>query len=244
MIVADGLTRDGIVTDASFTLAPGELVVLLGPNGAGKTTLLRMALGLLPADIGRSNVAPLSARDRARRVSYLPQARPLAWPAKVRDVIALGRFAHGAALGRLGPVDRAAVERAIAACDLDALADRSADTLSGGELARVHLARALAAEAPLIVADEPAASLDPRHQHSVLGLLRDFVAGGGGALAVLHDLALAARYADRLIWMKDGRIVAQGSVAETMTEARIAEIYGVTARVDGSNVTVEGLAAS
>ncbi|HWK36306.1 ABC transporter ATP-binding protein [Sphingomonas sp.] len=245
MIVADRLTRTGIVDGASFRIAPGELVVLLGPNGAGKTTLLRMALGLLGADGGTATIdgddaARLAPAVRARRVSYLPQARALAWPAKVRDVVALGRFAHGAAPGWPGAADREAIVRALAACDLDALSDRDADTLSGGELARVHLARALATEAALIVADEPVASLDPRHQHRVLGLLRAFVEGGGGALAVLHDLPLAARYADRLIWMKDGRIVADGSVAETMTATRIAETYGVTARVDGVDVVVEG----
>ncbi|UIJ47160.1 ABC transporter ATP-binding protein [Sphingomonas cannabina] len=248
MIVAEGLTRSGIVEDASFTLAPGELVVLLGPNGAGKTTLLRMALGLLAADRGGATISGddarrLPAMERARRVSYLPQSRPLAWPAKVRDVVALGRFAHGAAPAHLGEADRVAVGHALAACDLQPLADRAADTLSGGELARVHLARALAAEAPLIVADEPVASLDPRHQHRVLGLLRDFVARGGGALAVLHDLSLAARYADRLVWMKQGRIVASGSVTETMTVEQIADIYGVTARIDGPDVIVDGIAA-
>jgi iron complex transport system ATP-binding protein len=248
MIVADGLTRSGIVEDASFSLSPGELVVLLGPNGAGKTTLLRMALGLLAADRGRATISGddarrLPAMERARRVSYLPQSRPLAWPAKVRDVVALGRFAHGAASAHLCDADRAAVEHALTACDLQLLADRAADTLSGGELARVHLARALAAEAPLIVADEPVVSLDPRHQHRVLILLREFVERGGGALAVLHDLSLAARYADRLVWMKGGRVVADGTVTETMTQERIAEIYGVTARLDGPDVIVEGITA-
>lgn len=237
-----------LVRDADIRLAPGELVVLLGPNGAGKTTLLRLALGLLPPDAGSARIgggeaARLGAAERARRVSYLPQARPLAWAAPVRDVVSLGRFAHGAALGRLAPRDAAAVDRAIHAADLAALAERATDTLSGGELARVHLARAIAAEAPLIVADEPVAALDPRHQHRVLQLLRTFVDGGGGALVVLHDLALAARYADRLVWMKDGRIHADGG-PDTLTTERIAAIYGVAARIlpDGerSHVLIDG----
>jgi iron complex transport system ATP-binding protein len=109
-------------------------------------------------------------------------------------------------------------------------------------LARVHLARALAAEAPLIVADEPVAALDPRHQHRVMGLLRDFVRGGGGALAVLHDLALAAAYADRLVWMKDGRVVAQGPVPETMTVERTAAVYGVRSRIIDGDVLIDGAA--
>lgn len=232
-----------IVDDADLSLRPGELVVLLGPNGAGKTSLLRAALGLIPttgeATLGGVPVAQMPAASRARAVAYLPQARPLAWPASVRDVVALGRFAHGAASARLAPADADAVARAIERCDLAALADRATDTLSGGELARVHLARALAAEAPLIVADEPVAALDPRHQHRVMGLLRDFARGGGGALAVLHDLSLAAAYADRLVWMDEGRIAADGSVAETMTPDRIAAIYGVRARVTSDGVIVE-----
>lgn len=233
-----------LVERASFALGPSELVVLLGPNGAGKTSLLRAALGLQPAE-GEARIAGVAAAtmkpaERARAVAYLPQARPLAWPQAVRDVVALGRFAHGAALGALGEADAAAVARAMDAAGVTHLAGRATDTLSGGELARVHLARALAAEAPLIVADEPVAALDPRHQHRVMGVLRGFVDAGGGALAVLHDLDLAARYADRLVWMKDGRVVADGPVAETLTETRIAEVYGVRARVSGGRVMVDG----
>ncbi len=232
-----------IVDAASFALGPGELVALLGPNGAGKTSLVRLALGLLrPAEgavtIDDVDVARLGAADRARRIGYLPQQRPLAWPARVRDIVALGRFAHGGALGRLAEADAEAVARALAACDVAHLAGRAADTLSGGEMARVHLARALAAEAPLLVADEPIAALDPRHQHDVMTLFRGFADRGGGALVVLHDLALAARCADRLIWMKDGRIVADGPTAATLTSARIADIYGVRARI-GPDLAVQ-----
>lgn len=246
-LVARGLghVADGrrLVAGADLTIAPGELVMLLGPNGAGKTTLLRLALGLLPGDgevtIGGADARAMSARKRARAVAYLPQARPLAWPARVRDVVALGRFAHGGPLGRLGLDDAAAVARATAECDLDALVDRSVDTLSGGELARVHIARALAADTPLVIADEPIAALDPLHQHRVMALLRAAADSGVGVLAVLHDLPLAARYADRLVWMCDGRIVADGPVAETMTPALIESTYGVIARVDLNGQRVE-----
>ena len=241
-----GVEADGVmlVSEADLTVAPGELVVLLGPNGAGKTSLLRAAIGLGTATgsatLDGQPTAAMTPANRARALSYLPQMRPLAWPVRVRDVVALGRFAHGVTLGRLSVGDAEAVERALLRCDLIALADRATDTLSGGELARVHLARALAAEAPLIVADEPVAALDPRHQHRVMGLLRDFVRGGGGALAVLHDLALAAAYADRLVWMKDGRVVAEGPVRETMTVERIAQVYGVRARVIDGDVLIDG----
>jgi iron complex transport system ATP-binding protein len=231
---------------ASLELRPGELVVLLGPNGAGKTSLLRIALGLMRPDSGTARLADadpgtLSARARAQHVTYLPQMRDLAWPMRVRDVVALGRFAYGAAPARLGEADRLAVAHALAACDLGDLADRATDSLSGGELARVHIARALAAQAPLIVADEPVASLDPRHQHQVMRLIRNFVDRGGGALVVLHDLDLAALYADRLVWMNAGRTLASGSVADTMTPHWIEAIYGINATVTQSDGAVRVL---
>lgn len=238
-----------IVKSASFSLRRGELVALLGPNGAGKTMLLRAALGLEKraggiARIGDEDVAELAPVERARRLSYLPQLRPLAWPNRVYDIVSLGRYAYGASPGRLAQEDETAVTEAIAACDITHLAQRKVDTLSGGELSRVHCARAFAASTPLIVADEPAAALDPRHQFRVMDLFRDFVdqdsGGGGGALVVLHDITLAARYADRIIWMSKGKIVAEGSPVETITPERLASIYGVKAKVDGVKVDIEG----
>ncbi len=234
-----------LVDAASYRLTAGEFVVLLGPNGAGKTSLIRASLGLETAASGAvtlmgDDVAALNPMALARRLAYLPQIRPLAWPNTVRDVVALGRYSHGAALGRLGAEDAAAVDRAIAACDLTAFADRRADTLSGGELARMHCARAFAAEAPFLIADEPIAALDPQHQFRILDLIADFVAKGGGALVVLHDINLAARYASRLIWMKDGRIVADGAPAETLSAERLESVYGVRAQVDGVRVALDG----
>ena len=167
---------------------------------------------------------------RARRVAYLPQIRPLAWPSPVRDVVALGRYAWGAAPGRLSPADAEAVDAAIEACDLAALAGRATDSLSGGELARVHLARAFAANSNLLLADEPVAALDPRHQLLVAERLRRFVDAGGGALVVLHDVALAARLADRLVFLRDGRIASDGPPTSVSAEL-LAEVYGVRAHV-------------
>ena len=189
-----------LVKDASFQLAQGELVALLGPNGAGKTSLIRLALGLEPPSSGTSKLddvdtSSLSPMARARSISYLPQSRPLAWPNTVRDIVSLGRFSYGAAPGRLNTEDSKAVAQAMKACDLDHLAQRTADTLSGGELARTHCARAFAAEAPLLIADEPTVALDPRHQFRIMDLIKRFVDTGGGALIVLHDIQLAARYA-------------------------------------------------
>lgn len=250
MIAARQIARAPMVAPTSLTVGPGEYVALLGANGAGKTSLLRLLLGLTRPDqgtvtLGGDPISALTPVERARRVAYLPQMRPIAWPARVRDVVALGRFAHGAAPDRLGGDDRRAVDAALGACALEALAERSVDSLSGGEQARVHVARALAAEAPLIVADEPVAALDPHHQHRVLALLRGFVDRGGGVLAVLHDLGLAARYADRAMWMRGGRLVADGSIAETMTPQRIADTYQVAARVEqgvhGLEVFIESM---
>ncbi|MEM6827836.1 MAG: ABC transporter ATP-binding protein [Pseudomonadota bacterium] len=243
LFVAEGLTYavDGqpLVIDATFALEPGSLTMLVGPNGAGKTTLLRLALGLLKSDSGRAmldgqEVTTLPPMQRARKIAYLPQQRPLVWPQPVRDIVALGRFAYGAAPGRLSPEDEVATARAIAACDLKVFEERAADTLSGGELSRVHLARALAAETPLLVADEPVAALDPRYQHEVLRIFSKAASEGQSLLTVVHDLSLAARYADRLIWMKDGRIVADGRPRETITSDRLKAVFGIEARVDAT----------
>jgi len=234
-----------LVDRASFRLAPGELVALLGPNGAGKTSLIRASLGLVRpssgrATLGGADTAGLAAAQRARALAYLPQQRPLAWPLSVRDLVALGRFGHGAVPARLAPADAAAVDRALAACDLETLAHRRTDTLSGGELARVHCARAFAAEAPLLIADEPTAALDPRHQFQVMALIRAFVEAGGGALVVLHDIQLAADHASRLVWMKAGRILADGAPEDTLTPERLAGVYGVQATIKGRRIQIHG----
>lgn len=234
-----------LVENAGFTLNAGELVAMLGPNGAGKTTLLRAAIGLQKPASGAAfvcgdDVQTLSPHIRARRIAYLPQTRPLAWPSRVMDIVALGRFSHGANLGHLKGPDLSAVNEAIDACDITHLKDRHADTLSGGELARMHCARAFAAQAPLLIADEPVAALDPRHQFRVMDLIRAYVQNGGGALVVLHDIALAAKYADRLIWMKDGAIIADGSPKETLSEKRLADIYGVKVTISGTSVQIDG----
>ena len=243
------LARRAVLQDVSLQAAPGEMVVLLGPNGAGKTVLLRAVLGLVKRDggsvtAGGDDPVSLPAAERARRIAYLPQSRPLAWPVRVRDVVALGRFAHGASPGRLGGEDAATVERTLSACDLVALAERRCDTLSGGELSRVHLARAMAAETPLLLVDEPTEALDPLHQYQVMRLLRAYADAGNCALVVLHEAALAARFADRLAWISRGRIVADGPPEETLTPERMAKVYGVRAAVrrveDGWVVAVSG----
>ena len=230
------ITNKVILESINLELNSGELVVLLGANGAGKSSLLRSALGLAQVRTGESLideqlVTTLSSANRAKKVAYLPQKRPLAWPIKVFDVVSLGRYAYGVNLGRLKNDDLESVESAITSCGLEQLRNRRVDTLSGGEAARVHVARAFAANAALLLADEPTAALDPKHQLDVMQLIRRYVDMGGGALVVGHEASLAARFADRLIWMRDGRIVADGTVKETMTAAMMAEIYGVSAQI-------------
>jgi len=241
-VIADGKS---LITDVNLTLKPRELVAVLGPNGAGKTTLLRSLLGMTQLDAGLvslddSDIGKLTSMERARRIAYLPQRRPMAWPNTVKDVVALGRFSHGAIIGQLSQQDQDAVDHALDSCALMPLVERKVDSLSGGEFARVHFARALAANAALLVADEPVAELDPHHQLRIATLIRQFVNDGGGALVVLHEIALAAKIADRLIWMHEGKIVADGPPQDTLTADRMREVYQVDARVvtDASGIDV------
>ncbi|MEM7000560.1 MAG: ABC transporter ATP-binding protein [Pseudomonadota bacterium] len=237
-----------LVDRASLNVYPNEVVVLLGPNGAGKTSLLRGLLGRLPtqADIYLQGdpITTLSPRERALRVSYLPQGRETAWPNRVFDIVALGRFAHGVSLGGLSDADADATRKAIAACQLEALQDRRINTLSGGELARVHCARLYAANTPLLIADEPTASLDPNQQHRVAQLFQSYANADRSVLMVLHDVNLAMRYATRLIWMTDASIAADIAPEEVSAEL-ISEVYQVDTELvttaDGTKQFVMGL---
>lgn len=227
-----------ILQDINLSVAAGEFVVLLGGNGAGKSTLMKCALGLLPVtagtvQLGGAAVGQLNPIQRARLTSYLPQKRPVAWPISVKDVVALGRYAYGTRPGRLGTEDQAAVSRAIEQCQLSAFVNRQVPTLSGGEATRVHCARTFAAEAPLLLADEPTTALDPRHQLEIMALLRSYVNESRGALVVAHEPALAARFADRLVWMKEGAIIEDGPPQRTLTSDLLREVYGVQALVTG-----------
>lgn len=243
----DGLTAlDG----AALAVAPGEVVGLIGPNGAGKSTLMRAALGLIPAEglrlLGGDPVAGLTPRERARRAAWLPQEREIAWPISVRTLVALGRAPWRSASAPLNAGDHAAIDAAMVATDVARFADRPATALSGGERARVLIARALAQQTPLVVADEPAAGLDPAHQIALMQAFRALAAEGRGALVSMHDLGLAARSCDRLVALSVGRVAASGTPAEVLTPARLSAIYGVTARIvdgpGGLSVAVTGLA--
>lgn len=220
-----------VLRGASLDVAAGEFVGLIGPNGAGKSTLLRAALGLIPSrgDIKLSgrNSRSLSAPERALSVAYLPQEREIAWSMTVEQLIWLGRAPHRAAFQPRSSEDSVAVEDAIVAMEVEAFRSRPANALSGGEKARVLATRALAQRAPLLLADEPTAGLDPAHQIALMRTFRDLANGGGAVVACLHDLGLAARWCTRLVLLVDGIIVADGVPRSVLTPERLRTVYHV-----------------
>ena len=219
--------RTPVLSDVTLSIGAGELVGLIGPNGAGKTTLMRAALGLLPHS-GVSSLDALPPNLRARQVAWLPQTRQITWPVTVETVVALGRIPHLPTGRRLSPKDQTAVDMALARMDLSALRDRVATDLSGGEQARVLIARTLAQEARLVVADEPIAGLDPAAQISTMQVFKHHAMNGGAVLVSLHDLGLAARHCTRLILLDRGRVVADGSADSVLTDAHLRRVFGVS----------------
>ncbi|WP_238364272.1 ABC transporter ATP-binding protein [Mesobacterium pallidum] len=232
MLTLDALTvRRGtcpVVDSVSLTVGKGEFIGLIGPNGAGKTTLMRGALGLLPAE-GQSSLAALPVAERARQVAWMPQAREIAWPVSVETVVALGRTPWLPRGGRPRPEDRAAVDMALARMGLEAFRDRIATRLSGGEQARVLIARALAQDTPLLMADEPIAGLDPAAQIATMEAFATLAAEGHTIIAALHDLGLAARHCSRLVVMARGRKEADGTPQEVLTPDLLARAFGLRA---------------
>ncbi|MCO6388433.1 ABC transporter ATP-binding protein [Aliihoeflea sp. 40Bstr573] len=223
-----------ILHDVSLSLQPGEVVGLLGPNGAGKSTLMRSLSGLIPfsgtIELDGRNLAAMSDRERAREIAFLPQARAIAWPLSVENVVRLAR-SPWRGFGALSQKDLAIVSDAMEAMDVAALADRPVTELSGGEQARVLAARAMAQTTPVLLADEPVSGLDPAHQMTMTGAFRRLAGERRAILVSLHDLTLAARWCDRLVVMAQGRIVAEGKPADIMTSERLREVFGITAHI-------------
>lgn len=225
-------TDGKIVDDASFTLKAGEMTCLIGPNGAGKSTLLKAALGLREKSAGtiwlnNEETSALQPQQLARKIAYLPQDPQVEWALSVQDIVALGRHPWRPAGGNLLPEEGEIIDHCLREVDLFALKNRKFTTLSGGEKARVLLARALAVQAAILLIDEPLASLDPYHQLHVMHLLKKRAQAGNAVLVVLHDLTLACRFFDQVLLMSEGKIVETGPPEDVLTPEILEKIYQV-----------------
>ncbi len=241
------VTLDGraVLEDVSFAVRSGEVTGLIGPNGAGKSTLLRALLRLLPVSAGTiqldgQDITSWATHRLEGRVGYLSQGQTVHWPLTVEALVSLGRPVMARPLGRPSQEDQDAVTAALADTGLGDLRQRLVTSLSGGERARVLLARVLAGPGNIILADEPVASLDPYHQLAIMEVLRDAARAGQAVAVVLHDLSLAARFCDRLVLMQGGRIAVDGPPADVLTPDRLASVYRVEAHLDGADLRLEG----
>ena len=228
------LNGRAVLQEVNLTVQAGELLGLLGPNGAGKSTLLRLLAGLLRPTSGRvliqdQEVRTVGARKLARKLAYLPQGAECHWAMSVEQVVALGRLPHRAPWTRLDAVHRKHIHQAMNYADTLHLAGRPVNTLSGGEKTRVLLARALAGEPQILLADEPVAGLDPAHQLDLMQLLRRLAEDGAALVVVLHDLTLASRFCHRILLLHQGRVATQGSAEQVLSAENLARCYQIRA---------------
>ena len=231
-----------VLDGVSLDVEQGELVGLVGPNGAGKTTLLRAARGTLTPDSGEARIAgdpvgELSAKATGRRVATVPQDTSVSFPFSVSEMVEMGRTPHVSRFGVMDEDDQAAVERAMERTEVAEFADRPVTEISGGERSRVLLARALAQDAPLLLLDEPTASLDPNHRLRTFETVSGLVDEGRAAVAAIHDLDTAARYCDRIVVVSDGGVLADGAPESVFTGSTIGDAFDVDAVVTADPVT-------
>jgi len=238
--LAFGYPGKRIGHDVDLTVGPGDVLCLLGPNGAGKTTLFRTLLGLLPAQggevrIGETPLGRMRHREIARSIAYIPQAHAPPFPYAVRDVVLMGRTAHLGPFDTPGSADRAAADRALELLGIGGLADEDYTRISGGQRQLALIARALAQETPLLVMDEPTASLDFGNQALVLREVRRLSAEGFGLVLSTHNPDHAFACATRVALLHGGTVIAEGTPADALTPGRLRQVYGVP-------VTIERLA--
>lgn len=229
-----------ILDRVDIALNPGEMLGLIGPNGAGKSSLLKILAGLIPPDagtllLGEQPFAALSASQRARRIAWLAQQGEVHWPLTVENLIELGRTPHLSHWQNPTVKDREVIAQVLEQTDLKALRRRRFHTLSGGEKARVLLARALASEPEILLVDEPVAALDLAHQLDVMALLSRYSKQGRGVIVVLHDLSLAAHFCDRLQLLHNGRVLAMGSAEFVLSPEHLLTAYQIRPRKTVAN---------
>lgn len=233
--VSVSLRNKSILQDVSIDICKAQCVGILGPNGSGKSTAIKVAAGLLAPLKGRvdllgRDISSWARSDLSRRLTYLPQGGDVHWPLKVQSVVELGRLPH-ATRGALSSDDSNAIKDAMTKCDVLHLSERPVSELSGGEKARVLLARVLATKAGIILADEPFAQLDPHHQIHAMEVLKSEAAAGATVVVVLHDLAMAARHCDRVVLISNGRVAADGLPSDVLSSDRLREVFGVDAYI-------------
>jgi iron complex transport system ATP-binding protein len=236
-----GRSEKRALDGVSMSVPTGALYAVLGPNGSGKSTLMRALMGLVPIEGGETLIGGIPTRSWERRelakvVGAVPQMEHMAFPLRVDAFVGMGRYPHLGPLRPAGEEDRAAIERAMEWCDAGELASRNIMGLSGGELQRVRIARALAQDPTALVLDEPTASLDIRHEMSIFQLLRTSANRGMTVLLITHNINLAARFADRILLLDAGRVASEGEVGEVFQKETLERVYGwpVSIREDPS----------
>lgn len=243
--LAFGYPEQLVGSDVSLVINAGEVLCLLGPNGCGKTTLFKTLLGLLPAragtvTIGGDGMSGLPRQEIARRIAYVPQAQTGLFPYTARDLVLMGRTAHRGLFEGPNQEDRRVAEQALSTLGIGALSDRDITRLSGGQRQLVIIARAIAQASPLIVMDEPTASLDFGNQALVLSQIRRLASGGAGIVLSTHDPDHAFALGGRVALMRDGELIAIGPPHDVLTAERLHHVYGVKVTInrlaDGSTV--------
>lgn len=228
--VSYGGTSSRALDGVTMLVPEGSFYAVLGPNGSGKSTLMRALMGVVRVGsgtvlVGGKEAKEWTRRDLARAVGAVAQSEQVAFPVSVRDFVGMGRYPHLGPLKREGDRDREAIGEALARCDVAGLSARDVMTLSGGELQRVRIARALAQDPSALVLDEPTASLDIRHEMSIFRLLRTSADGGMTVLLITHHINLAARFADRILLLCDGRVAAEGPATSVLQEEILMSVY-------------------